>query len=425
MVYQLKWRSLGVVIPVSLIFTLGYVSDWLILRRHFDTSYRARHHVRIGLVWLTYALSVLVHPGSPPANFEPAEHALDHDDDDGDGKLPVLRKFCTFCRKCNRFKPPRAHHCRVCNTCVLRMDHHCPWTMNCVGHRNLLHFVRFLVMVTYASAVLLAALLARIAALWNLRHEPVTAGAANVAEITATVVLTPACLIVLFSVGVLAIRTIWNACLNITLIECWEKERVEGQIRRGRLAPVEFPYDLGGPFDNLVAALGPAWSWVLPWTQPPGDGMSFEVNEQQDDDMPWPPPDPDEVSAHTYSDRRLPLPAVRRQQVIDHHASSSSSSSTSSFFYSQSGLSSRPPDVTSTDVDNDHDATDSASDEGTSADEYWRRDKWQSWEGERLADFGVDVGAETVVPAVDDDDVPLGIIQRKLTTTTAAADASG
>ena len=37
-----------------------------------------------------------------------------------------------FCQKCDRHKPPRAHHCRVCKHCVLRMDHHCPWINNCV-----------------------------------------------------------------------------------------------------------------------------------------------------------------------------------------------------------------------------------------------------------------------------------------------------
>lgn len=41
-----------------------------------------------------------------------------------------------MCTKCNRVKPPRAHHCRVCRRCVYEMDHHCPWINNCVGYRN-------------------------------------------------------------------------------------------------------------------------------------------------------------------------------------------------------------------------------------------------------------------------------------------------
>merc|ERR1719162_2145931 len=48
------------------------------------------------------------------------------------------------CKKCGRWKPPRAHHCSVCNRCVLKMDHHCPWINNCVGFNNYRHFLLFL-----------------------------------------------------------------------------------------------------------------------------------------------------------------------------------------------------------------------------------------------------------------------------------------
>ena len=35
-----------------------------------------------------------------------------------------------FCRRCNAYKPKRAHHCSICKRCVVKMDHHCPWVNN-------------------------------------------------------------------------------------------------------------------------------------------------------------------------------------------------------------------------------------------------------------------------------------------------------
>ena len=50
-----------------------------------------------------------------------------------------------FCKICNEFKPPRAHHCSMCERCVFRMDHHCPWVGNCVGLMNHKKFLLFLI----------------------------------------------------------------------------------------------------------------------------------------------------------------------------------------------------------------------------------------------------------------------------------------
>ncbi|TBU08714.1 DHHC palmitoyltransferase [Hamiltosporidium magnivora] len=49
-----------------------------------------------------------------------------------------------FCRRCDLFKPERAHHCSRCQKCIKKMDHHCPWIGACVNHDNLGYFIRFL-----------------------------------------------------------------------------------------------------------------------------------------------------------------------------------------------------------------------------------------------------------------------------------------
>ncbi|CAK81830.1 unnamed protein product (macronuclear) [Paramecium tetraurelia] len=48
------------------------------------------------------------------------------------------------CKKCNSWKPPRAHHCKRCNKCFFKMDHHCDWENNCIGAQNQKYFVLFL-----------------------------------------------------------------------------------------------------------------------------------------------------------------------------------------------------------------------------------------------------------------------------------------
>lgn len=60
-------------------------------------------------------------------------------------------KYKKFCRRCNAFKPRRAHHCSVCKRCIIKMDHHCPWLNNCVGIGNHKLFIQFIFWVNMMS----------------------------------------------------------------------------------------------------------------------------------------------------------------------------------------------------------------------------------------------------------------------------------
>lgn len=95
-----------------------------------------------------------------------------------------VASHCGACR-CDKPKPPNAHHCSACGFCVVDMDHHCPFLNNCVGRGNLRHFLLFLFWVTvamfYALATLLLSLLHNKRGIqrvrsWNICTPPLSDG---------------------------------------------------------------------------------------------------------------------------------------------------------------------------------------------------------------------------------------------------------
>lgn len=153
-----------------------------------------------------------------------------------------------FCKTCNNYKPPRAHHCRQCGRCVLKMDHHCPWINNCVGFANYGHFIRFITYVQISSIYLFVLLCCRLARVvsdlknivsasksffWggggmddaadvgcNMVPKGVHPSALEAAFLAINLVLTAAAMI---TVGILSGYHVYCLTTNTTTIEGWEK----------------------------------------------------------------------------------------------------------------------------------------------------------------------------------------------------------
>jgi hypothetical protein len=86
---------------------------------------------------LTAVLAVAAHfkamttdPGAVPPDAIPLEEPKPDVEATANGENgetdpimnPTKRKGTRICRRCNAFKPKRAHHCSVCRRCIIKMD---------------------------------------------------------------------------------------------------------------------------------------------------------------------------------------------------------------------------------------------------------------------------------------------------------------
>lgn len=75
-----------------------------------------------------------------------------------------------YCKTCNLWRPPRAHHCRICDNCIETQDHHCVWLNNCIGRRNYRYFFTFVTSSAILGAYLFAVSLAQILVYAHINH---------------------------------------------------------------------------------------------------------------------------------------------------------------------------------------------------------------------------------------------------------------
>ncbi|KAI5357565.1 Putative palmitoyltransferase, DHHC domain-containing protein [Septoria linicola] len=76
------------------------------------------------------------------ANLE--AHAAETGSAGPSGATTAMEVPTKYCKTCNIWRPPRAHHCRVCDACIETQDHHCVWLNNCVGRRNYRYFFAYI-----------------------------------------------------------------------------------------------------------------------------------------------------------------------------------------------------------------------------------------------------------------------------------------
>jgi DHHC palmitoyltransferase len=107
----------------------------------------ARVHARTSQRWPTSGQRAAANI----SEHEPTARALSVAACSRAGVLQRAPKNLHACgHRCDKPKPPFAHHCSVCGFCVVDMDHHCPFLANCVGRGNLRPFLLFLLWVVVA-----------------------------------------------------------------------------------------------------------------------------------------------------------------------------------------------------------------------------------------------------------------------------------
>lgn len=357
-----------------------------------DSNTQLWYQFYVSMVWLSYAIAIMKPPGSPSPDY-----------------VVPLSHWQKWCNKCKLYKPERAHHCRKCDICVLKMDHHCPWTINCVGHGNMPHFMRFLGWIIFTTGYTGFHIGKQALKFYEDRNLP--AYLIDKFELAAVLALGPLNAFVFLSVFFLFIRCTIHIITGNTQIEEWERERISSQCHterfwlkirnnhklvhgkelpkltswnltavryralekeedehdidlkenveinceEGSIVPklftpddFIFPYDLG-MFRNIYSNLGNPLFWLLPWSNAPGNGYEFKTNTEGDQlNLPW-PPDGGNVD---FPSRKLTdeeLRSLGNVELIKKHLDP----------------------------------------RGTA-----KREAWTNNEGEGLADYGVDVSAE-------------------------------
>ena len=109
----------GVVVVITF---LAYPSQLYLFLPLWTRNQLIYFNVAVACIWITYARAILTDPGSPPADYTPSSlDAAGADAEEGRGRAEERRHVAAggrWCRRCEKWKPPRTHHCKQCNRCV-------------------------------------------------------------------------------------------------------------------------------------------------------------------------------------------------------------------------------------------------------------------------------------------------------------------
>lgn len=229
----------------------------------------------------------------------------------------------------------------------------------------------------------------------------------------------------MLSVGLLLVRVLINTSKGYTQIESWEEERLTSAKRRGLIPRTTvFPYDLG-LYENFVNIMGPIYTWPLPWGCLPviaranalNTAVRFERNEngydQHGNPMTWPPDMKNVDPPQEYIQGNLTtVGGSSTNNDINNYSQSTTSSQT----LEPNSLQNQARDLENTQNNNfelssiqnvQHNTN---SNENTqplpstsshtvpSDNDFYSREHWATFEGEKLSDFGVDLDSKWISP---------------------------
>ena len=172
-------------------------------------------------------------------------------------------KFNTFCSRCEKYRPARAHHCRKCKKCILRFDHHCYWLDNCIGFYNQGHFVRLLV--SAGAGFLLTLYL-----LFSVLYERIFSKSLDAFQIFLIILNCVMMLPTTMTILMLTFNQLKLVYCNLTTVE-----EMERQDDLDLDIPSINPYDMGW-LENTKQILGtdPIY-WIIP-KKMHGNGVDFK-----------------------------------------------------------------------------------------------------------------------------------------------------